>query len=332
MQRKRLILSLAIVPALLLAMVSWMSCSAEKKPSEEEVAIVNGVAITKADLDRAMSMAQQQLLRAGRPPDKDQIANLRKDTLQGLISGELLFQESQKEGIKIDDAAVDKLFEKWRKRFPNDEEYQKGLKKWKTSEPDIKLQLRKRTANKKLIDTKFADKISIPEKEIKAFYDTQPDLFKLPEMVRASHILIKVAPGSSDARKAEARKKLQDIQEKLKKGEDFAALAKEFSQCPTSSSRGGDLNYFRRGQMVKPFEEVAFSLEPGKVSDVVETKFGYHLIRVVEKKPESTVPYEPAKGLIARRLKEKEILKKTSEYSQELRKNAKVEIYLKNGS
>lgn len=332
MQRTLPILSLAIFLSALLALAFCPGCSDDKKPPTKEiVAMVNGVPIKSADLDRAMAMAQKRLLRDGIQPKPDQITNLRMDTLQGLIGGELIFQESQKEGIRIEDADIEKIFGQWRNTFKNEEEFQKAIKNWNTSEQDIKLQLRKSMANKKLIEKKFADKITIPETEIKAYYDNNPDLFKVPERVRASHILIKVTPESTDAQKAEARKKIVDIQEKLKKGGDFAALAKEYSQCP-SSSKGGDLNYFRRGQMVKPFEEAAFSLELGKVSDIVETIFGYHLIKTLDKQPETKIPYESVENMIASRLKEGYTLKKISEYSNELRKTAEVEIYLKKDS
>ena len=108
---------------------------------------------------------------------------------------------------------------------------------------------------------------------------------KKPEQVKASHILVKVDAGADEAKKAEARKKIQEIQQKVKAGGDFEALATENSDCP-SKAKGGDLGFFERGQMVKPFEEAAFALKPGEVSGIVETQFGYHIIKVQEKKDE----------------------------------------------
>jgi peptidyl-prolyl cis-trans isomerase C len=158
----------------------------------------------------------------------------------------------------------------------------------------------------------------------------RPGLFKQPEQVRASHILIKVEPQADESQKAAARKKIQKIQQRLQKGEDFAALAEEFSQCP-SSAKGGDLGYFRRGQMVKPFEEAAFALKPGEVSDVVETKFGYHLIKVIEKKSETTIAFEDIKDRLEQYLKQEKVQKEVSLYAQKLKEKAKVERFLTQG-
>jgi peptidyl-prolyl cis-trans isomerase C len=149
-------------------------------------------------------------------------------------------------------------------------------------------------------------------------------MFKQPEQVKASHILIKVTPDADDAQKATARKKIEEIQQKLKNGGDFAALAKEYSEGP-SGARGGDLGFFRHGQMVKPFENAAFGLEPGQVSDVVTTRFGYHLIKVTEKKPAKTLAYSEVKDKIGERLKQQKIEKQAGEYIDGLKKDAKIE-------
>ena len=120
--------------------------------------------------------------------------------------------------------------------------------------------------------------IAVSEADARAYFDAHPDEFKMPERVHASHILVKVDPNASDASKAESRKKLEGIKARLDGGEDFAKLAEENSDCP-SSAKGGDLGFFTRGQMVAPFEEAAFALNPGDTSDVVETRFGFHLIK-----------------------------------------------------
>jgi peptidyl-prolyl cis-trans isomerase C len=135
-------------------------------------------------------------------------------------------------------------------------------------------------------------------------------------------------PKTADAaQKASAKKTLQDIKARLAKGEDFAALAKEFSQ-DSSSANNGDLGYFRRGQMVKPFEDAAFSLKPNEVSDIVETQFGYHLIKVYDKKPESVIAYDDVKDRIAEQIRQDKLKQEVMEYIQELRKSAKIETKL----
>jgi peptidyl-prolyl cis-trans isomerase D len=145
----------------------------------------------------------------------------------------------------------------------------------------------------------FAAMAAPSEEAVKAYYDEhKDDRFTEQEQVRASHILVPVAPDADDAAKAEARKKADDLLAKVKAGGDFAALAKEHSGDPGSASKGGDLGFFPRGRMVGPFEEAAFTLEPGKVSEIVESPFGLHIIRVEEKKAGGPQPLEQVREQI----------------------------------
>jgi parvulin-like peptidyl-prolyl isomerase len=123
------------------------------------------------------------------------------------------------------------------------------------------------------------------EQELSAYLEEHREDYDTPEEVHARHILIRVPEGASEAEIAQAKKQIEDIKKELENGADFAELAKKYSQDPGSAPNGGDLGFFRRGQMVKEFEDAAFSLEPGQISDPVRTQFGFHLIKVEEKKP-----------------------------------------------
>ena len=319
----------ASVVALVLITAGWQASAADKKqPSEDKIAVVNGEVVTRSEFDRAVGFAKQRALQTGQPLDD---AQLKERILKQLVGSELLYQESKKEGIKVDQKAVDERLEQWKKRFPNEEEYKKALSSSKLSVPQMKEDIKRGMTIEKLIVTRFVDKTTVPEKEIKAYYDSNSNLFKQPEQVRASHILIKVEPKAKESEKEDALKKIKEVQEKQKKGGDFAKLAKEYSQGP-SNAKGGDLGFFKRGQMVPAFEEVAFKLKPGEVSDIVNTRFGYHLIKVVDKKPESTVPYEEIKERIGQYLKQQKVQKEVRQLVEKLRKEGKVETFLKNES
>jgi parvulin-like peptidyl-prolyl isomerase len=123
------------------------------------------------------------------------------------------------------------------------------------------------------------------DQELSAYLEEHREDYDTPEEVHARHILIRVPEGASEAEIAQAKKQIEDIKKELENGADFAELAKKYSQDPGSAPNGGDLGFFRRGQMVKEFEDAAFSLEPGQISDPVRTQFGFHLIKVEEKKP-----------------------------------------------
>ncbi len=132
---------------------------------------------------------------------------------------------------------------------------------------------------------------------------------------------------ATDLEKGQKRIEIAKIHQKLKDGQDFAALAREHSQGP-SAENGGDLGYFGRGQMVKPFEDAAFALKPGEVSDIVETRFGYHLIKVFDKQPEGIMAYAEVKERLTEHLKAQRIDQEARNYIDTLKKDAKIEKFI----
>jgi peptidyl-prolyl cis-trans isomerase D len=140
------------------------------------------------------------------------------------------------------------------------------------------------------------------EPRVKEFYDAHPERFNAAEKVRARHILLRVPKDATEAQAADVRKRADALRERLLRGEDFAKLASEASEDPGSKDKGGDLGFFQRGQMVKPFEDVAFAMEAGALSDVVKSDFGYHLIQVQERKPAESRSLDDVKREIAKEL------------------------------
>jgi peptidyl-prolyl cis-trans isomerase C len=313
-----------ITVILVLVMFFIPAMAADKKPAGEKVAVVNGVVITRAQFEKELTVHVQRVSRQGQQVSDEQMVALKKDILEGLIEREVLYQESQRAGIKISDQKVNDQLAGIKKRFPSEEEFEKALLSMNLTEAEVRSQIQRGLAIRELIDQKVANKVVITDEATNAFYTANPKLFNQPEQVKASHILIKVEPTADDATKAAARKKITDIQQKLKDGGDFAELAKEYSEGP-SGPRGGDLGYFKRGQMVKPFDDAVFSMQTNEVSDLIETRFGYHLIKVYDKKTEQTLPYAEVKDKIAQRLKQEQIEKDATLYVDNLKKGAKVE-------
>jgi len=331
MQMKRVIWFFVLFIAMGLVLIAMPAFTAEKQSADSKVAVVNGTVITQGDLDREMIRVYQQLSRTGKPFNESQFPGIKKEVLETLIRQELLYLESQSKGVKVEEKIVNEQFDNLKKRFSSEDEFKSALLKGNTSETALKSQMRKRMAIQQYVDKEFVQKVKVSEKEVKVYYAGHPDMFKAPEQVRARHILIKVDPGTEESKKSKARKKLKEVQKKLRNGEKFEALAKEYSEGP-SNVKGGDLGYFRRGQMVKPFEEAAFSLPPGKVSDIVETRFGYHLIEVIDKKPESLVAYEQVKDKLQDYLKQKKVREKVNGHIEKLKGKAKVERFLEDNS
>ena len=170
-------------------------------------------------------------------------------------------------------------------------------------------------------------KAEVPEENIMDYYESHKSEFTTPEMVRARHIVIKTGPSASDSDKSIAKGKTEEILKKIKAGEDFAKLATELSDDAGSKTKGGELGFFPKGRMVKPFEEAAFSLKPGEISEIVETQFGYHIIQVEEKKEPGTEPFEIAKEKIRQKLLQENTKTIVTEFIEKAVKEANVELY-----
>jgi peptidyl-prolyl cis-trans isomerase C len=295
--------------------------------SKDKVAMVNGTVITRSEYDKELGRFERQMAMSGQAPKPADASEMKGRVLDGLIDRELLKQDSKKLGIVVDENEVNQQLAALKQKFGNEKDYTETLAKMNLTEAELKTQLRQDLAIKKLIDRQIGSKVTVTPEEMKAFYDGHPEFFKAPERVRASHILIKVDAAGTDADKAKAKERITAIQQRLKKGEDFAAVAKETSECP-SGANGGDLDYFQRGQMVGPFEDAAFKMPPGTVSDIVETQFGYHLIKVTDKKDASTVAYDEIKGKIEDYLKQQKVNEQLGQYVAQLKKGAKIETFL----
>lgn len=289
-------------------------------------ATVNGAEIRTKDLEGELNSELQEILASGMPLTEEQIAQFKTATLEKLIKIELLFQKSKKAGVVVDDKLVDEQFQAFKAQFASDEQYKEFLENLGYNEENVKEQFRKNFAVQQFINDTFSSKGEVTDMEIREYYDTNQEKFIQPDSVRARHILLLVKEGDTQDEKDKKRTKLQKIRQEILDGSDFAEMAKRFSEGP-SNVKGGDLGYFSRGQMVQPFETVAFGMMPGDVSDIVETKFGYHLIKIEDKKAESTVSFDEAKGQIAGYLKQIKVGTEIERYLENLRKEAEVKIF-----
>ena len=151
------------------------------------------------------------------------------------------------------------------------------------------------------------------EAEAKALYEERLETYDVPEQVRARHILLRVEPGASAEAVETRRKQAEEIRARVAGGEDFAELASSLSEDPGSKESGGDLGFFKRGQMVKPFEDAAFALQPGELAPVVRSDFGFHVLRVEEKKEAQLRTFEEVKAELARDLLGREAARKQAQ-------------------
>lgn len=302
---------------------SPQSVPAEASPVLSTAAIVNGVKITSLDLKRALKVLMQG--QRGAKPNDEKLKEMEKQALNQLISAEILYQAGQKIEIKDIDKQVEEKLKTGRAKFKSESDFTKAIKELEMGETDLKEYTRKDMVISNFVEKTIIPKILVTENDARTFYEQNPDKFIRPESFRASHILIGTDGKVNDSDKKLAYDKAAKLRKELASGADFAALAKDNSTCP-SKVQGGDLGYFVKGQMVPAFEKAAFDLKPGEISDVVETQFGYHIIKLMEKKAASKVDFKEAKPRIEDFLKNQKIGAAVGQFLEESRKTANIEI------
>lgn len=247
------------------------------------VATVDGEVILMSEYERRAKPVIEEYEKFLKGPDKEiRIKELKEKILDQMIDEKVLIHEGKRKKIRVNRKEIQDGLREIKKRFGTEEEYTQELARQGVSEGEFKQQVKEQLMVIKLIDQEVKAKVVLPtDSEIEDFYKQNESEMMEPEQMRARHILIKVDENTD---KKKALKRIRDILKEVKKGKaSFAELAKKYSEGPTAP-RGGDLGFFIRGQMVRKFEEAAFALKVGEISNVVETEYGYHIIQCIEKK------------------------------------------------
>jgi peptidyl-prolyl cis-trans isomerase C len=285
------------------------------------LAKVNGEDVKKSDFD--MLVKDMELGQGPIPAERrDEIL---RGTLDRLITYTLLSQEAKARKVVATDTEVEERLKQMQQQFPNEEAFKKALAERNMTIDRLRSDTRNDLVISKMMDAEVSTTPGASDAEAKDFYEKNPDKFKQPEQVRASHILIRVDENADAAAKQKALARIQALLKRAKAGEDFAALAKQNSQ-DGSAAQGGDLNYFGRGQMVPAFDEAAFKLKPGEISDVVTTQFGYHIIKVTDHKDPSTVPLEQVSDKVKQFLSGQKKQEKADQFITGLKEKSKIEV------
>jgi len=304
--------------------------SATEAPAAEgPVARVNGVVIGRPAFDRNW---QYFLQRSGIPTthaDKSgKVDEFRKQVLDRLVDEELLFQDAQSRKLVIGKDVVDAEIGKARGEFPSAEAFQEALAKSQLTEESLRALLTRNLSIQELVEREVGAKVTVSDAEVHDFYTGNQSAFETPERARVRHILVQVDEKDDEKTRAEKRAKAEALLKQLKEGADFEELAKKSSDCP-SAPKGGDLGFFERGQMVPAFEETAFALKPGELSGVVETQFGYHLIRGEERVAAGIVKEEEAAPQIREYLQSRKTEEAVDARLKDLREKARIELLMK---
>ena len=246
------------------------------------VATVGGDIILYSDLQRQITQMRSSGVR-------DELLNS-AEVLNNMVEHRLMIQKAKDLGITVDEKAIKSYAERYmaqiKSQFETEADFQAELRKMNTSQRDLMNyfveQITESELTKQLVDKHISSQARVEEAEMRAFYEASKDSMAVkPVSWDLRMILREVKPSESAI--AALRAEAETLQQRADNGEDFAALASEYSDCP-SKAQGGDLGFFKRGMMVKPFEDAAFAMGVGEVSGIVESQFGYHIIKVTEVK------------------------------------------------
>jgi peptidyl-prolyl cis-trans isomerase C len=293
------------------------------------VARVNGKAILGRDLEQRI---QAQLTPIGNPKWNNLREEYRQElisqSLGALIGTELVYQKAQAGGIKASEPEVQAEFAKLAKNFGGDAEMNVALANRGLDRAGLTRELEKSLTVAKFVQETIAGKITITPAELSQYYEQHKEEFRHPDLVRTSHILILVKEGATQEQETMAKQRAEAILARIKKGEDFSKLARENSMDPASASQDGDVGLVPKGQLAREYEEVAFSLPAGGISDVVRTQFGFHIIKVTEKKKEGLATLDEARTELTEFLKRQKTDQDLGKLVNELRTQAKISVYL----
>jgi peptidyl-prolyl cis-trans isomerase C len=290
----------------------------------EWVAKVNNKVIDGTELEAEEGRVKGQLMGRMSPEQLESMAaDIKKQALSNLVNRELVTEVVEKEGIKAPEEKIAARMKTIRDRYASEEEFQSKLAEGGMTAEKLRTDIETGLAFEMLFDKLFSD-VKVGEEDITDYYNKNADSFKEPERVKASHILLKVDPSDTEEMKTEKREKLQSVLEEIRNGADFAEMAKTHSECP-SAPKGGDLGFFERGRMVPDFEQAAFALNVGEMSDIVETDFGYHIIKVIDRTEARNVPLEEARERITNYLDGVKRQEAANEYLEKLRSEAVIE-------
>ena len=286
------------------------------------LARVNGEEVTRTDFDRLVRNLE---LGAGQSIPADRRDEILRGALDQLITYTVLKQEVRARNISVPEGEVEASLQEMRKQFPDDKEFNKALSERGMTAERLRADARIDMAINKMVEDEVALQPEATDGQVREFYDKNPDKFRQDEAVRASHILIRADPKADAATRQKARARAEDLARQAKGGADFAELARKHS-ADGSAAAGGDLNYLMPGQTVAPFDRAVFSMEPGQISDVVETEFGFHVIKVTDKRAASIVPFEQVSPRIRAYLTEEARQERAQNFIESLKKKANIEV------
>ncbi|XXF78638.1 peptidylprolyl isomerase [Myxococcaceae bacterium GXIMD 01537] len=311
------------------AALLWGGTAARAELVDRVAAVVNRDIIALSEVEQRAAPELERLGQVGDAKKRaDARAQVMKAALDSLIGEKLIEAEIRELGLTASNAEVEETLVSVRQQngVQTAEQFDELLRREGYTLDTYREFLRKQIARSRLMQMKVSPKVKVSEEDLKAAYAQYARMEGEDAEVHARHILVSVDPKATPEQVEAARKKAEAIaQEARRPGMDFSALAKARSDGP-SAADGGDLGFFRRGVMVPAFERVAFNLKVGEVSEPVRTNFGWHVLKVEERRSVAVPPFEEVKPKLDAKLRQEKTEKYIEQYVQELRQKAAVEV------
>ena len=300
-----------IAAALLLLLVGGCNRRPPDDPSAAPVAWVNGQTISRAEFERELARSLE-LADGTSAPTPDQLAALRQTVLQARMDRLLFVQEAKKRDLDVQPSDVEERLRRMRADWPP-QEFEALLAQRHQTLEELRAEIRAQLAQERLFHELVYPRVAVTEEEIRAELEAHPELVQEPEQVHAAQIVVKELDQA------------KEIRAKLREGAKFADLARQRS-LSADAKDGGDLGWFPRGVMPPQFDEVAFSLGPGQISDVVTTDYGFHLFKVLERRPARKKDLAAVRAEVERKLLRAKQEQAQSDFVTQLRSKAEIRI------
>lgn len=323
-----------MVLAVAAATVLAASCSKKKDAvvhafpdsliSDEVIATVNTEPITGRQL-KVLAYTAQGMMDSTTSPS----FNLR--LLDQMVDRTVFAQEAKAAGVSVPDSVVANVLAQFVRQFGGDAQVDELLSPMGLTREDFRIAIQRDLTIRTYVDTRIMPTIVIGESDAHAFYDQNPTMFAGQDSIDCRHIILLSHETDTDQQRKDRRAQMESIRQRALDGEDFAALARQVSQ-DNSAQNGGDLGWFPRGMMVKPFDDAAFALKLNQISQIVETQFGLHLIKCIGKKPARTIPYDEAQASIEMMLKQRSLSAELQNRLQKSREAAIIERSYETGA
>lgn len=320
----RLILG-PLLLAQMLAAVASAGGTALKAPA---AARVNGTVISMPEFQRELERINRQKGIGAGTAHESALAELRREALENVIIRELLHQESIRQRISVDASLVDLEMEQVKGQFAAPGQFAESLRRIRMDEPSLREQVGRGLAIRALIDRSVVKDVAVTDDEVKRYYEQHLEEFTRQPQVRLSHILASVEAKSPEKVRKESGERLATLRKRLVGGEDFAGLAATDSDCQ-SRKKGGDIGWFAPGQLTPEMEKAVDRLKVGEVSEIVEDKFGLHIIKVTERRDAFTPSLGDVREKVRGLVRQEKGLLSLQRYVKGLRDAARVEILLR---